>query len=75
MSHHKNQEDIDIKAQHRVGSGPLQVALPQEVDELERAEGEDEEGDEDPPAGEEEDLPGDGFEDEQLGQESYNALK
>jgi hypothetical protein len=75
LSHHKSQEDITIKAQHRVGSGPLQVALPQElsVDELERSE--DEDGDEDSPAVEEEDPPGDGFEDEQFGQESYNALK
>ena len=78
MSKHNSQEDIHIKAQHRVGSGPLQVAVPQEeahVDELECSE--DEDDDEDAPAGDENPPPGAGdrFEDEQLAQENYSALK
>ena len=53
-----NQNDIHIKLQHRVGSGTLQVALPQEeghVDEDEDSPG----GDEDPPSGDK-DPPGGG---------------
>jgi hypothetical protein len=81
LSKHNSQEDIHIKVQHRVGSGPLQVALPQEealVDELERSEEEDDDGDEDDAPAGDEDPPlgdGDGFEDEQFAQESYSALK
>jgi len=75
---HNSQEDIHIKAEHRVGSGPLQVGLPQEeahVDELESSE--DEDGDEDAPAGDEDPPPGagDGYEDEQFAHENYSALK
>ena len=80
MSKHSSHDDIHIKPQHRVGSGTLQVALPQEEAQVDEELTEDEDspgGDEDPPSGDE-DPPGggaDGLEDEQFAQESYSALK
>ena len=73
MRKHKNQEDVEIKAQHRIGQGPLQVAIEEQIcvhgpgqdDSLE-----DEDAFHDDPVDDEEEE-----EDENLAQESYRALK
>ena len=73
MRKHKNQEDVDIKAQHWIGQGPLQVAIEEQIcvhgpgqdDSLE-----DEDAFHDDPVDDEEEE-----EDENLAQESYRALK
>ncbi len=67
---HKTEDDVHVKPQHRVGSGPLQVAIVQEQVSF---------GDQDPPEidddpGEEE-FGAEEEEEEHFAQESYKALK
>ena len=72
MRLHKNQDDLQIKPQHRVGQGLLQVVVEEQVpvdDNSQDDSGQDDSvGDEDDPGTADE-------EDELLSQENYTALK